>query len=424
MTMVRISTPPAGVPGAPGDARAGARRWNRVPPAYSPVPPRSLLRVAFESMVHPGRPQVALAGMLAARYGAARAVLLDSGTHALELALRAAMAVSDAPDVVALPAYGCYDLATAAIGARARIALYDVDPATLAPDLASLERALATGVRAVVIAPLHGFPVDWAAVTRIASRAGTLVVEDAAQGSGSTWHGRPAGHHAPLSVLSFARGKGWTGGSGGALLVREPLVDAVDLVSGVVGPSDGSATTLVAAAALSVLSRPSLYAIPAALPWLHLGETRFHEPSPMHGISDAAARLLLATADVAAEEDRTRQRNAAEYLALITATPLVRPLWSPGPGVPGYLRFPVRIRGGMQALPGRDRAEQLGAAPGYPRPLTALTEVAPHLARGLQGERCPGASVLARELVTLPTHSRTTAAGRRELVQILNNYRG
>src|SRR5437899_1804453 len=82
---------------------------------------------------------------------------------------------------VALPAYTCYDVATAAVAVDARIALYDVDPATLAPDMASLTATLAEGARIVVVAPLYGVPVDWDAIEQCVRTFGAVAVEDAAQ---------------------------------------------------------------------------------------------------------------------------------------------------------------------------------------------------------------------------------------------------
>ncbi|HET7599018.1 MAG TPA: hypothetical protein VFK09_01925, partial [Gemmatimonadales bacterium] len=64
---------------------------------------------------------------LADEYGSAAVLLTDSGTSALALALRAA--VRERPGAVALPAYGCYDIATAADAAEVRFALYDIEPA-------------------------------------------------------------------------------------------------------------------------------------------------------------------------------------------------------------------------------------------------------------------------------------------------------
>src|SRR5207247_11224127 len=112
------------------------------------------------------------------------------------------------------------DVATAAVAVNARIALYDGHPATLAPDLASLTATLAEGARIVVVAPLYGMPVDWDAVEQCVAEFGALAIEDAAQGHGACWRGRPLGGLARPSVLSFSRGRGWTAGRGGALLVR------------------------------------------------------------------------------------------------------------------------------------------------------------------------------------------------------------
>src|SRR6059058_4042732 len=149
--------------------------------------------------------------LVRALYRAQETVLLGSGTQALELAIRVATRVAAEQCAVALPAFSCYDVATAAVGARMRIALYDVDPGTLGPDLDSLAAALASGARIVVAAPLWGTPVDWGAVERCAAPFGAVVIEDAAQGHGAEWRGLPVGSFGALSVLSFGRGKGWTG---------------------------------------------------------------------------------------------------------------------------------------------------------------------------------------------------------------------
>ena len=79
------------------------------------------------------------------------------GTTALTLALIGVL--QDRPGAIALPAYGCYDLATAADGANAAVILYDLDPRTLAPDLAQLHDVLRQGAAAVSmrrIIWLHG----------------------------------------------------------------------------------------------------------------------------------------------------------------------------------------------------------------------------------------------------------------------------
>ena len=74
---------------------------------------------------------------------------------ALRLAIEIASEGAEDP-VVALPAYSCYDVATAAIGAGVKVVLYDIDPSTLGPDWESLEKAMQVEPVALVVAHLFG----------------------------------------------------------------------------------------------------------------------------------------------------------------------------------------------------------------------------------------------------------------------------
>lgn len=376
----------------------------RQPPAYSPLPWTALRASARGVVRRDANDRAALRGLLARAYGADAVALYASGTQALQVALTEAARLTGPDTTVALPAFTCFDVATAAVGAGLRIALYDLDPATLAPDLDSLTAALATGARIVVVTPLFGFPVDWQAVLACAGAHDALVIEDAAQGSGATWNGARLGSLGDRSVLSFGRGKGWTGGQGGALLVR----------GGAASPAAGNGRdlaadlhTLARAAAQWAFGRPALYGIPAALPWLGLGETRYRDPVPPGPLPRAAARLLLHDLAASQREARERRTRAERLLARLTAGPGVRPI-QPLPGaVPGYLRLPVRIAGGLTGLADPERAQQLGVARSYPTPLSALPAVQARLVTSASGGRhaWPGAEELARSLITLPTHS-------------------
>ncbi|HYR11816.1 MAG TPA: DegT/DnrJ/EryC1/StrS family aminotransferase, partial [Longimicrobium sp.] len=264
--------------------------FRHLPPAHSPVPARGVaagMRAVFgeqmASRVH---------DLVQRDWGAGDVLLTSSGTAALVLALRAAAAPRPGAPV-ALPAYGCYDLATAAAGADLPAVLYDVDPATLAPDARSMERALAAGPCALVVAHLYGVPVDVPALAPLAAGAGAMLVEDAAQSAGAVVGGRPAGALASVSVLSFGRGKGRTGGAGGALLAHD-LAGQAALRHARLRVDEGDAgwRDLAAAAVQWMLARPSVYAFPAALPFLRLGETVYHPPSPPRRLSRAAAGVL------------------------------------------------------------------------------------------------------------------------------------
>lgn len=388
------------------------------PPVYSPL---SLSGIAsgLTAALGGGSKRDRLESLLHERFGADVVVLTSSGTHALQLAISAlagpptgpaAAPDDDAgpggrpahPGTVALPAYSCYDLVTAAIGAGVRIRFYDVDPVSLSPDLPSLERAIADGVSGVVAGNLYGLPLEATAIRDVCRRAGVPFIEDAAQGIGATTPAGDAGTLGDASILSFGRGKGWTGGGGGALLLRTPaeVQRSLDAPRATDRGLRSGATTLVAWA----LGRPALYGLPASIPALGLGTTRYHEPSSPGSITDFSARLALSTAASAhaapakrrAVAEAWRQRLSEET----TGLRLCRPLG--GHESAGFLRFPVVAQSVDHAKTLVERGARLGVAPGYPIALHRLPQGTPHHA-GTPGA-LPGSEELAERLVTLPTH--------------------
>ena len=340
---------------------------------------------------------------LRAHYAPHGLLLTDSGTSALALALQ--LAVAERPGPVALPAYCCYDVATAVDAAGVPFLLYDLDPATLGPDEASLRAALAAGAGTVVVAHLYGVPVDVPAVEALVRSAGAVLIEDAAQGAGASVGGRPAGTLGRYGILSFGRGKGVTGGRGGALLANAP--DAAIRVAEVNtlerAPRD-FLRDLIALLAQWALARPALYGIPLAVPWLRLGETVYRSPTPPKAVPAFVLGVLGRTWALAGAEAETRRRHARRLLECFSSGGALRRVAVPQCAESGYLRLPGLVA--ESAMPPVRRADvrALGIWPGYPASLADL--------RGF-GERCrnrgdalPGARALAASLVTLPTHSR------------------
>lgn len=371
-------------------------------PVYSPLS-ASAVAAAFGSA--DARP--ALLDWLKAQYRMPRVVLTDSGTSALTLALSAAAARRPGLPCV-LPGYGCYDLATAALGAGVSVRLYDLDPATLAPEPSSLTRALAGGAAAVVAVHLYGVPVPLDQLRDAAAQAGALLIEDAAQGIGGSWRDAPLGAHGDFSVLSFGRGKGMTGGGGGALLARDssllpPTLEAT-LPSTQAGP-----TFAIKLLAQWALGRPELYAVPASIPGLRLGETIYHAPGPQRQMSRAAGRVLTQTLKLLEGEAAIRRSHAERLRAVASESGLqvIRPA---SDGMPGWLRLPVLLPAGHRKH--RDSDAALGVLPAYPIPLTELTAWGPALQAPT---RLPGAARLAYDLWTLPTHGKLAEGDLRAL---------
>ncbi|HUC40667.1 MAG TPA: DegT/DnrJ/EryC1/StrS family aminotransferase [Gemmatimonadales bacterium] len=377
----------------------------RQPPAHSPLSWGALRASAGAVLRRREDARPALRQLLAGEFATDDVALFASGTQALQVAL------TGLAPTVALPAFTCFDVATAAVGADLRVTLYDVDPVTLTPDLDSLRGALADGAGIIVVAPLFGLPADWEAVQSLAAAAGAVLVEDAAQGAGASWQGRPLGSLGGMSVLSFGRGKGWTGGGGGALLTRRRNVP---LISSKGHDRGGDLRAVSRAAVQWTFGRPALYGIPAALPWLGLGETRYRDPVQPRPLPRAAASLLLHGAAAAERETEERKRRAARLLEMVTRRPGIEPIVPLQRGVPGYLRLPLRLKGGLSGLANPQVAVRLGAARSYPRPISELPAVNARLVRRW---RWPGAEELARDLITLPTHSLLTTDDLERLVR-------
>lgn len=369
------------------------------PPVVSPVSGRGLA-AALRAGLAAGRdgdagadagPPAALAAALRARFHADAAVLTDSGTSALVLALRLAVPPGG---TVALPGFGCIDLSAACELAGVRARLYDLDPATLSPDLDSLRATLGRGVDAVVVAHFYGYPADVPAVAALAAAHGVPVIEDAAQAAAGVLGERRIGGFGTYTVLSFGRGKGTTGGGGGALLARGAAAARAEGAAAPLAPAPASEgwKRVGIVAAQWALGRPSLYWLPSAMPQLRLGQMVYHpaeEPSRLPLPSAALALDSLRRAD---GEAAGRARVAARLLGDVPIAGAVTPIAG---ARPGYLRLAHRRAGGPPA-------PALGIYLAYPQTLAEHPPLAPLLHAG---EHAGAGSVELRDtLYTLPTH--------------------
>ena len=171
-------------------------------------------------------------------------------------------------------------------------------------------------------------------------------------------------------------------------------------------------------------SRPALYGIPSALPWLGLGETHYREPTMVGSTAGRAATLALGTRRASLDAVGRRRSTAHSLLQALEAAGLipdpVRRVTPPTEPEPGYLRLPVLLPKGIDGFPSVRRAKSLGLAPGYPTPLTELAPLRPfHRA---VPPPCPGAEFLSRRLVTVPTHSLVNEADRERIVREMGSY--
>ncbi len=170
--------------------------------------------------------------------GAKHAVAVVNGTAALHIALKLAGVQAD--DEVLIPALTFVATANAVTYCAATPHFVDSEARTLGVDAAKLRDYLAshteqragqcvncdTGrvIRALV--PMHtfGHPVDVEGMLALARDFNLVLVEDAAESLGSTYHGQQTGTFGLLGTLSFNGNKTITTGGGGAILTNDATI--------------------------------------------------------------------------------------------------------------------------------------------------------------------------------------------------------
>ncbi len=204
---------PVGKPGIPADA------WKDI---------RAIL--ASGQLVEGARCRD-FADALAEEFGVPHVVLVNSGTSALYLALKA-LGIGPG-DAVLVPAYSFPATANAVAWAGATPLFTDIDPLTWNLDaetvkarLASLTASQIKRIKAVMPVQAFGNPVAIGPLRALARSRGWKVIEDAACAIGSTLDGQPCGTHGEIGCFSFHPRKILTTSEGGALVVRSAQLAA------------------------------------------------------------------------------------------------------------------------------------------------------------------------------------------------------
>ena len=153
------------------------------------------------------------------RFGVPATYLTTSGTSALEMA--ALLCDLKPGDEVILPSYTFCSTADAFVQRGASLVFVDIRPDTMNIDENKIEAAITDRTRVIVTVDYAGVACEIDTINAIAKKYGLKVVEDAAQGFGSTYKGRPLGKDCDFGCYSFHETKNFSMGEGGALVLPD-----------------------------------------------------------------------------------------------------------------------------------------------------------------------------------------------------------
>jgi len=193
------------------------------PPDSGQAEVDAVVRAVTSGWLAPLGPEVdAFEAEVAAVAGRAYAAATNSGTAALQLALRLAGVVAGSE--VVIPTLTFVATANAAHYLGARPVFLDVDPETWTLDPELLAEELDDAARhgrstsAVVAVDLYGQCADYDRLTEVCRRHDVPLVLDSAEALGATYRDRPAGSAGLFAIFSFNGNKIITTSGGGMLV--------------------------------------------------------------------------------------------------------------------------------------------------------------------------------------------------------------
>lgn len=152
------------------------------------------------------------------KFNCKKFLLVHSGTAALEMA---ALLLNLAPgDEVIMPSYTFVSTANAFVLRGAVPVFVDIRNDTCNIDETLIERAITSKTKAICCVHYAGVACNMNVIMDIAKRYNLRVIEDAAQGVGSSYNKKPLGTIGDIGCFSFHETKNIISGEGGGLVIN------------------------------------------------------------------------------------------------------------------------------------------------------------------------------------------------------------
>ncbi len=318
-----------------------------------------------------------------------------------------------------LSAYACPELVSAILYAGAKPILVELESQRPWINITDLENKISKNTVALIAVNLFGIAERLGEISEICRKNKIVLIEDSAQSfpeinDDRFWKG-------DFIVLSFGRGKPVSTLGGGALLYRDH--DAIKCFSEDSAGDEKSLPLKLLKYRLKIflynlLLHPRLYFIPAGLPFLKLGETRFKPLQDIKLMAEENLSILDANIE---NYIRTKNNERQQWLSdIISESKLIDlPKQCSGQNNPPVLlRYPVLLNSRKQRDELYHKLNQagLGASKMYQRPLNKIQGLE-DIFRA-QGD-FPNAAEFAETLLTLPVHNGMTLNAARKLKEYM-----
>lgn len=347
---------------------------------------------------------------LAAYLGVPFCQVASSGRTALYLLLttvRELPAFQGRSEVV-LPAYTCPAVAKVALDAGLQPRLVDIDVETHTYRKEELAASVNPATLAVVCVHPYGLPLPVEDALAAAHGVGALVIEDAAQALGARFDHRPVGTRGDFGLFSLGPGKPLSTGGGGIVCASDPLFGAALERAWQSLAVPGSVQTGWAWARLGLFSlafHPTGWWLAAKAGAHKLGDSEASWGYALTQLTAGQAAVGLRLLPALDAINAARRARGAAWRERLQGLPGLSLPRAQGAGEWAIdLRLPLIVASGRaDDLHARLAAAGIGAGRMYRR---TLDEFFPQLAGGAY----PGATQVARGLLTLPTNHYVTEA--------------
>ncbi|MFN8388898.1 MAG: DegT/DnrJ/EryC1/StrS family aminotransferase [Bdellovibrionota bacterium] len=358
--------------------------------------------------------------------------LFSSGTDAL-FRILGILARGSGRRHVLMSAYTCPDVAAAAVRVGLKVALIDVDPETLLLRPESVPLDLSKDVLAVILSNLYGLPDPIERWLALSAEHRFLVIDDACQSALSKEDDRRIGARGDaIGVLSFGRGKAFSGIGGGAVLLPSGtrLASSVNAAQigkirdGLLGSPQEKERPLAGQIdwargfLLSVLARPEWYWLPSSIPFLGLGEAHCDLEFGIGGLTDTQAAFAEARIETLSVIERVYRANARLWVEELERLNGRGRFQLFGARLASALVAPTRMPFLAGSREERDlllrKAKRFGVSSSYPNTLEDYEQ----LSSCVVHSALPGAKTVAARILTLPVHQYVTDDDRRRVTKL------